>query len=280
MNICPVPSRRPYNDPDVYPPATRRHQHHHWWYVWVPLTAAAVWFGTILALLITWLAGGRQHYSSMSPDQTIAYISDVAADFLKPLFIAGCSITAVGFFMSLVIERWARHEGRLHPDMRRREKVMASLAILGSFIGGLGLILLSVFDTKRHPNMHRGFLLLFVVGAALSAIFTVIEYRWLDKSFGQRFRLLRISYIFKAVFVFVLIVLAIAFGSLLDSSHQNAGAIIEWTIAFLFTIYLLSFWFDLRQSKGIEKGGLLPERLENGNGPMYGYSGMRERPAM
>ncbi len=59
--------------------------------------------------------------------------------------------------------------------MRRRERVFSCLAILGSFIGGCGLILLSIFDTKRHPTLHRVFLLVFIVGVALSAIFTVVE---------------------------------------------------------------------------------------------------------
>lgn len=59
--------------------------------------------------------------------------------------------------------------------MRRRERAFSTLAILGSFLGGAGLILLSIFDTKRHPSLHRGFLLLFIVGVGLSAIFTVIE---------------------------------------------------------------------------------------------------------
>lgn len=62
--------------------------------------------------------------------------------------------------------------------MRRREKVMSVLAILGAFLGAVGLILLSIFDTKRHPKPHRVFLLIFVVGAALSAIFTVVEVRF------------------------------------------------------------------------------------------------------
>lgn len=59
--------------------------------------------------------------------------------------------------------------------MRRREKYFSVLAVLGSVVGGAGLILLSVFDTKRHQNLHRGFLLMFMVGVALSAIFTCIE---------------------------------------------------------------------------------------------------------
>lgn len=59
--------------------------------------------------------------------------------------------------------------------MRRRERVFSSLAILGSFIGGAGLILLSGFDTKRYTTLHRLFLLIFIVGVGLSAIFTVVE---------------------------------------------------------------------------------------------------------
>ena len=59
--------------------------------------------------------------------------------------------------------------------MRRREKVFNVLAVLGSVVGGAGLIFLSIFDTKRHMNLHRGFLLMFMVGVALSAIFTCIE---------------------------------------------------------------------------------------------------------
>ena len=61
--------------------------------------------------------------------------------------------------------------------MRRRERVFGTLAVLGSLLGGAGLILLSIFDTRRHTQAHRGFLLLFIVGVALSAIFTVIEVR-------------------------------------------------------------------------------------------------------
>ena len=61
--------------------------------------------------------------------------------------------------------------------MRRRERVFSGLAILGSFIGGCGLILLSIFDTKRFTSLHRVFLLVFIVGVGLSAIFTVIEVR-------------------------------------------------------------------------------------------------------
>lgn len=61
--------------------------------------------------------------------------------------------------------------------MRRRERALSSLAILGSFIGGCGLILLTIFDTRRHHSLHMTFLLVFILGVALSAIFTVLEVR-------------------------------------------------------------------------------------------------------
>ena len=55
--------------------------------------------------------------------------------------------------------------------------MLSILAIIGSFIGGCGLILLSIFDTKRHPSLHRVFLLVFILGVGLSAIFSVMEVR-------------------------------------------------------------------------------------------------------
>jgi hypothetical protein len=139
----------------------------------IPLFGAFIWFGTLWSLLGTWLGQGKPKY--VSQEGSIAYISDVGADILKPLFIAGSAVTAVCFVLSLTLERWLRHRGRLLPNMRTREKVMSSLAILSSIAGGAGLILLTVFDTKRYSTLHRCFLLLFMLGVALSAIFTVAE---------------------------------------------------------------------------------------------------------
>ena len=148
--------------------------------------------GTLLSMLITWLATGRPQY--VSQEGNIAYISDVGASYLKPLFIVGCSVTAVCFFLSLLVERWLRHTGRyvgwvtycvlsnkiriidsLMPTMRRRELVLGVLAAISAFIGGAGLILLSVFDTAQYTTPHRVFLLVFMMGVSLSAIFTVVE---------------------------------------------------------------------------------------------------------
>ena len=61
-------------------------------------------------MIITWAAQGKPHY--VSEDGSIPYISDIGADILKPLFIVGCAITGVSFFLALVVERWLRHSGR------------------------------------------------------------------------------------------------------------------------------------------------------------------------
>lgn len=54
--------------------------------------------------------------------------------------------------------------------------------------------------------------------------------------------------------------LAIAFGILLDRK-QDVAAVIEWTIAFGYTLYLLTFWWDLHQSKYHSRGELAPQRV-------------------
>lgn len=108
-------------------------------------------------------------------ENSVTDISDIAADILKPLFVIGCIITALAFMGTLVAERWLRHRGRLTHESTTAQKVLAGLAIFGSVLGGAGLILLAGFDTKRYTTLHRLFLGLFMLGVALSAIFTVVE---------------------------------------------------------------------------------------------------------
>ncbi|KAK0193700.1 Frag1/DRAM/Sfk1 [Armillaria mellea] len=232
-------------------------EHQHWAYIWIPILGGFMWFSTLLSMLITWLATGRPHYVSM--DGSIAYISDIGADILKPLFIAGCVITAVCFFLSLCVERSLRHVGHLMPHMRTRERIFGYLAMFGSFVGGCGLVLLSIFDTKRHTSLHRVFLLVFMLGVAISAIFTVIEFRWLSRDF-RHVRTLKIAYLAKAIIATILILLAFAFGVALYQS-TNVGAVLEWTISFGFTLYLLTFFFDLRQSRGVRHGELSADKI-------------------
>jgi hypothetical protein len=133
--------------------------------------------GMIIAMLATWNAEGKPIYASFDPGQTIAYISDVGAEGLKPLFIAGCVVTTVFLDLSFSAERWLRHRGRLARNTTTSEKVLSSLSIVFAIIGTIGLICLSIFDTLRHPRLHDVFLLLFIAGYVVSAILLCWEYQ-------------------------------------------------------------------------------------------------------
>jgi len=96
-----------------------------------------------------------------------------------------------------------------------------------------------------------------MVGVAFSAIFTIAEFAWLKKEFHYHTKL-RGAYMAKLIIVSILVAAAVAFAVCLQVK-KDAGAILEWAIAFGFTFYLLTFWFDLRQAKGVPKGAALKD---------------------
>lgn len=64
----------------------------------------------------------------------------------------------------------------------------------------------------------------------------------------------------KGIVAAALILLAIGFAIALYQA-QDVGAVFEWIIAYGFTLYLLTFYYDLRMSKNKHKGELSRERL-------------------
>lgn len=148
-----------------------------------PVISGLVWLATLLGLLLHWIINTHSmFYPSMEPGDTIAYISDIGASTLKPLFITGCVITTIFLDLAFAFDRWLRHKGRLVPNATRGEKTLKALTIVFAIVGTAGLILLSIFDTYRHMRLHRVFLLLFVAGYLLSAVFICWEYQILGKS--------------------------------------------------------------------------------------------------
>ena len=243
----------------------------------LPLISAVVWIGKrnskscratptndcagmLVAMLAYWLANGSPVYPSMETGQTIAYMfvsdlpensnvanipsrSDVGASELKPLFIAGSCITTIFLDLSFAADRWLRHRGALVPNTHWSEKVLSALAMLAAIVGTVGLICLSIFDTRNFPRRHDQFLGCFIVGYVVSAIFLCAEFQRLGKKYRQH-SILRISFWIKLVFILVEVGLAVAFG-VLSRKQRNIGAIIEWVIALVFTFWVLSFVVDL-----------------------------------
>jgi len=239
----------------------------------MPLICAGVWFCTLWAMMITWLAQGQPAYASFNRGQTIAYISDIGANVLKPLFVTGCAITAVGFVFSLAFMR------RNHALGSRLENTMDWLALASGSFGALSLILLAVFDTQRHPSLHRLFLLLFILGVVFSAIFTTVEYWRLGKTYIEH-PILRKSYWIKTGIITIEVVLSVAFGTTMAVHKANVAAVLEWLIAFLFTFYVLSFFYDLRPKARTKeeiqreaKGEMRRISFDQGSNPYQGYQG-------
>ncbi|KAE8376824.1 Frag1/DRAM/Sfk1 family-domain-containing protein [Aspergillus bertholletiae] len=240
---------------------------------WIfPVISAFMWIAMLLAMLGSWAAQGSPVYPSMEKGQTIAYISDIGAQGLKPLFIAGSVITVVFLDLSFISERWLRHAGQLVPNKGRLDKACAILSIFFSIAGALGLILLSIFDTLRHPDMHDGFLVMFLVGYIISAILICAEYLRLGIFYRSQHRVLFASFVIKLLFIVIEIALAIAFAVLgkKGPSKRNAAAVLEWVIALIFTFYVLSFVVDLlpsvRTRRHVPQGEKRIARSEMENG--------------
>ena len=131
------------------------------------------------------------------------------------------------------------------PEKRKRERVYAVLAILGSFIGAAGLICLSVFDTKNYESLHRIFLLIFILGLGISAFFSVIEvrapsptpahdetkrnvpghvlqYKWLSRDYKD-VQKLQFAYVLKAIIVAALFVFSVVFAVTIFTNTDVGG---------------------------------------------------------
>ncbi|KAF9730393.1 hypothetical protein PMIN06_011424 [Paraphaeosphaeria minitans] len=236
----------------------------------VPIFSSLVWLSMLIAMLTTWSVQGSPHYSSMNPKQHIAYISDIGAQGLKPLFIAMSAVTVVSLDLAFILERWLRHTGKLTPNTSFWQKFYSTCSIIASVAGAAGLILLSIFDTLHHPHLHDDFLVLFIAGYIVSAIFICWEYQRLGIHFREH-SILRYSFWIKLTFIFVELGLAIAFGVTRKKDKYNAAAVLEWTISFIFFFYVLSFFIDFMpavRSKHYQSRETEMDMAEQGGLPM------------
>lgn len=159
-------------------------------------------------MMIVWLTKGRPVYETMDQGQTIAFISDIGATGLKPLFIAGSTVSVVIFTLTFISERWLRHKGRLAHNTSVSQKVLSICAVVAAVVGSAGLILLTIFDTKRYPHVHDAMLVVFIAGFVIAAIFICAEYQRLGVVFREH-SILRTSFWIKLAFILIEIALVI-----------------------------------------------------------------------
>ncbi|KAL5360181.1 Frag1/DRAM/Sfk1 family-domain-containing protein [Aspergillus floccosus] len=168
-----------------------------------PALAGSVWFLTLASLLLTWIARGMPRYPGQS-NPKVAFISDIASFELKPLFLVGSAITAVGFVLTVAavhvvryepgfalvrsttsdehndsLSRQSDQESVLHDEddnTTRTLKLISLLAVFAASLASTALILLSVMDTFRYKVAHHIFLRICFAGLAVQSACTAIVY--------------------------------------------------------------------------------------------------------
>ncbi|KAG0651286.1 Suppressor of four kinase 1 [Hyphodiscus hymeniophilus] len=210
----------------------------------VPIFSGFVWLGMLLGMLLWWtVKEGSRHLTPEGPTQNIAYISDIGAHQLQPLFIAAGSTSVVTFTLTFIVERWLRHRGRLVRNDSKGQKILSICSIIAAFVGMIGLIILTCLNDVSHHKAHDACLVIFIGGYIVSAIFICAEYQRLGMHHREH-RHLRMSFWIKLAFIFLELGLAIAFGVLRDREKYNPAAVVEWVIAFVYTFYVWSFFID------------------------------------
>lgn len=194
-----------------------------------------------------WLSTNSPHYSEMKANQRYAYISDIGASpWGKPIFITGATNTVMSFGIAFGVERWLRHRGLLLHASSATSTTLSTLRSIFTVAGASGLILLTIFDVKRHNNTHFICLGVFLGGYLLAETFMALEKRRLWRKYPDN-TYIRRSFHIKVSFVAIELALAAVFG-IFNLSNNSAlldcSVIVEWTLALLFSFSISSFEVD------------------------------------
>ncbi|KAL8792385.1 MAG: hypothetical protein Q9195_004998 [Heterodermia aff. obscurata] len=217
----------------------------------LPLVSGAAWSITLLALLICWLAEGRPRYPSQS-NPYVAYISNIGAFRLKPLFIAGAILTSTTLVATIITVHLAFHQHRnRQPDLfsERRwwyTRIFSIMACIFALASCPVQICLPIFDNHRRPQTHQILLSLSLLGTGLTAFCTTTTFwaeMWPPPSKEENpheIRRRRSIIVSNALFITEVVLAVLFFAFLFKSSYRVAG-ILEWVMSFLFTGYFWAF---------------------------------------
>lgn len=110
---------------------------------------------------------------------------------MKPLFIAGCTVTALGYVGTIFSVHYARYDSHMYAvtDVRWR-KITSVLAVVSGLIACVALLLLTIFDTYRFSTVHSKLLFICFGGLGVSMVTTSTV--WFDQTWkSSRFDNLR-----------------------------------------------------------------------------------------
>ncbi|ORY74742.1 Frag1/DRAM/Sfk1 family-domain-containing protein [Leucosporidium creatinivorum] len=240
----------------------------------LPLASAIFWTATLLGLLLWWVVDDNAEQYKID-ESTVIFISNVGAAH-QALFIAGCALTVIFWTLTLLAERWLRHIRRIPGTLHKKETVADICSVVFGLIGGLALVLVSAFNCWAFPNIHWSFAAIFVVAIAISAVFQTLETMWLERDHLDRKHLKR-NAIMKLIIITIAIAGAIGFGvcyglsagaandappSPRDNIIQSVAASLEWFIAFLYDLYIMTYVVDLWPATKTEGHKFTPSLIE------------------
>lgn len=229
-------------------------------YYIIPLVCMAVWWGMLIAMLVCWSAQGRPIYAFMGGSyQDPVYISDIGATNLQPLFISCAGFQAIFFEGTLIMELVLRKKRKLQPYVSTKQPKFAITSVVCGAIGQLGILFVSIFNTKNFHSVHLsmvGIFIAFVFFACLFNFFNTFifghypqrlspdhekvifgQYRWAN--------VYMVSFFLKLLWLVVALVFAILFGVFMKTGKSSLSAIFEWLISFWYGFLLLMWSIDL-----------------------------------
>lgn len=232
-------------------------------YYIIPLIAAAVWWGMLIAMLVCWLAQGHPMYPFMgSGDQKLVYISDIGATNLQPLFIACAGFQAIFFVGTFLAEFILRKQRKLQPYVSSKQAIWQWVSIVSSVIGQIGIICVAVFNLVHHHNTHYLMVVVFIVFCAIAIVADIIN-TFIFGNFPQRLspdhekvifgshkwaNLYMVSFFLKCFWLVTALVFVILFAAFMGENLEYYSAVFEWLISFWYGFILIMWLIDLYPS--------------------------------
>ena len=229
-------------------------------YYLIPIVALIVWWGMLIAMLICWGVQGHPIYSFMNGEyQSPVYLSDIGATNLQPLFISCAGFQAIFFVGTLIAGMFLRKTNRIQPYISYHQPRLAIASIILAIIGQLGILFVSIFNTKNFHSVHLtmvgifiafiffscccDFGVSFIFGTRPSLLDPVHETVIFGN--GRLSNLYFLSFVSKIVWLVVAIVFAACFGYYMKHGDDSLSAKFEWCICFWYGFLLVLWSIDM-----------------------------------
>lgn len=232
-------------------------------YYLIPVASAVIWTAMLITFLVCWSVQGKPIYWFMSSNDTMIYLSDIAATNLQPLFISCALAHGLLFIAGLATEIYFRFLGKLLKYTNNCQRLLSMMALLFLVAGQLGLLLCSILDIAHHHRVHVAMTFMFMVGVFLFCVFmlasscslyTVYVNRRQELGESSRWNYILVSVVLKAIWTAAAIAFGLTFAILMRTSKHNISGYFEWVVAFWYTFLPLLLAYDMLPATATDHG--------------------------